>query len=95
MIQRIERVRGTQLSLVGGQLLLQEKSKSIPLVKVQDCLAARPAPELDRFYVLVFQAAGREILKAGALPVTLSLAGGRKRAAARRRRADSASVPTP
>lgn len=61
VVSRIERVKAQQIVNVAGQELLQHANSAIPLINVHDHIRALPRPELDRYFVVIFQAAGREI----------------------------------
>lgn len=60
-VARIERIRIDQLDAVGGQEVLQYRDRTLPLLLVDKCLAALPAEEQDRLYVVVFRAGDREV----------------------------------
>lgn len=61
VVARIERIRADQVDSVGGQLLLQYRGGSLPLLRIEDHLTARPGAERDRLFVIVVEIAGREI----------------------------------
>lgn len=61
VVARIERIRGDQIDSVGGQLLLQYRGGSLPLLRIEDHLAARPGAERARMFVIVVVVADREI----------------------------------
>ena len=61
LVLRIERVQTDNIKIVGGRRLLQYRGSSLPLVRLEDHVKGRPMAEADRYYVIVFRAAGREI----------------------------------
>lgn len=60
-VARIERIRAEQIDSVGGQELLQYRGGSLPLLTLENLLQAKPRSAQDRLYVVVFEAAGREV----------------------------------
>ncbi|MBC8356439.1 MAG: chemotaxis protein CheW [Planctomycetes bacterium] len=61
MVARIERVHRDQLDSVGGQELLQYRGASLPLMRLENLITAKPQQERERLFVIVFEAAGHEI----------------------------------
>jgi two-component system chemotaxis sensor kinase CheA len=61
LVLRIERVQTHNVKVVGGHRLLQYRGSSLPLVRLEDHVKTHPMAEADRYYVVVFRAAGREI----------------------------------
>ncbi len=61
MVSRIERIHRDQLDSVGGQELLQYRGASLPLIRLENLITAKPRQERDRLFVIVFEAAGHEI----------------------------------
>jgi two-component system chemotaxis sensor kinase CheA len=61
IVARIERVRPEQIDSVGGNEVLQFRGASLPLLRVEDCLQAKPRPEMDQIDVIVFEINDREI----------------------------------
>jgi two-component system chemotaxis sensor kinase CheA len=61
LVSRIERVQIQNIKVVGGRRLLQYRGSSLPLVRLEDHIKTRPMAESDRYYVIVFRAAGREV----------------------------------
>ena len=61
VVTRIERVRSDQIKTVAGCALLQYRGTSLPLLAVEDHLNAKPRPECDWLYVIVFTIADREV----------------------------------
>jgi two-component system chemotaxis sensor kinase CheA len=60
-IDRVERIRQDQLDTVGGRWVLQYRGASLPLLRLEDLIAARPAPAAPKLYVAVFRTSGREL----------------------------------
>jgi two-component system chemotaxis sensor kinase CheA len=61
LVARIERVRSAQIDSVGGQQILQYRGGTLPLLSLEDYLGCKPREESDHVYVVVFNAAGREV----------------------------------
>jgi two-component system, chemotaxis family, sensor kinase CheA len=61
LVSRIERVQTNNIKVVGGRRLLQYRGSSLPLVRLEDHVKTRPMTEAERYYVVVFRAAGREV----------------------------------
>lgn len=61
LVSRIERVQVHNIKVVGGRRLLQYRGSSLPLVRLEDHVKTKPMAESDRYYVIVFRAAGREV----------------------------------
>jgi two-component system chemotaxis sensor kinase CheA len=61
LILRIERVQTHNIKTVGGRRLLQYRGSSLPLVRLEDHVKTRPMAETERYYVIVFRAASREV----------------------------------
>jgi two-component system chemotaxis sensor kinase CheA len=61
LVLRIERVQTHNVKIVGGRRLLQYRGSNLPLVRLEDHVKTTPMAEAERFYVVVFRAAGREI----------------------------------
>ena len=61
VIARIERVRTDQIDTVGGQEVLQYRSSSMPLVRLENTINARPADAATSVYVIVFKAGNQEV----------------------------------
>jgi two-component system, chemotaxis family, sensor kinase CheA len=60
-ISRLERVSSDQIDSVGGQEVLQFRGNSLTLLGLENHIKARPRPQQQRLYVIVFKAAQREI----------------------------------
>jgi two-component system chemotaxis sensor kinase CheA len=60
VVARIERVRTAQIDSVGGQELLQYRDASIPLLRLENTISARPAADEGWIYVIVFDLNGKE-----------------------------------
>lgn len=61
LIERIERIRYDQIDSVGGNELLQYRGTSLPLLSLERLVQAAPREEQGHLYVIVFEAAGREV----------------------------------
>ena len=61
LVSRIERVQVHNIKVVGGRRLLQYRGSSLPLVRLEDHVQTRPMADAERYYVIVFRAAGREV----------------------------------
>jgi two-component system chemotaxis sensor kinase CheA len=61
IIARIERVRADQIDSVAGQEVLQYKNSTLPLMRLEHCIAAHPADPTERVYVVVYSVRGREV----------------------------------
>ncbi|TWT36063.1 Chemotaxis protein CheA [Posidoniimonas corsicana] len=61
LIARIERIRTDQIDTVAGQEVLQYKSTTLPLLRLENCIRATPPGPMDRAYVVVFEVRGREV----------------------------------
>jgi two-component system chemotaxis sensor kinase CheA len=61
LVLRIERVQTGNVKVVGGRRLLQYRGSNLPLVRLEDHVKTQPMAEADRYYVVVFRAASREI----------------------------------
>ena len=61
VISRIDRIRAEQIDSVGGQELLQYRNTTMSLLRLENCITAKPAHAKDRLYVIVFEVAGKEV----------------------------------
>ncbi|MGL4514293.1 MAG: hybrid sensor histidine kinase/response regulator [Lacipirellulaceae bacterium] len=61
IIARIERVRADQIDSVAGQEVLQYKNSTLPLMRIEHCVAANPAEQTESVYVVVYSVRGREV----------------------------------
>lgn len=61
VISRIESIRSEQLDSVGGQELLQHRNSTLPLLRLENCIQAKPAEPSRNVYVVVFEVGGREV----------------------------------
>lgn len=61
LIARIERIRTAQIDSVGGQDILQYRGTSLPLLSLEQHIKAKPRPQQNTVYVVVFRAAKQEI----------------------------------
>ncbi len=61
LVARIERVSAQNIKIVGGHRLLQYHGSNLPLLRLEDHVTTRPLAEAERYYVVVFRTAGREV----------------------------------
>jgi two-component system, chemotaxis family, sensor kinase CheA len=61
LVARLERIRAMQIDSVGGSKVLQYRGGSLPLLSLEDTIAARPMPESETMFVVVFTLGGREV----------------------------------
>ncbi len=61
LVARLERFRTLQIDSVGGSKVLQYRGGSLPLLSLEELVAARPMPETKWLYVVVFTLGGREV----------------------------------
>ena len=61
LVARLERVCSLQIESVGGSKVLQYRGGSLPVLSLEDCISARPEPETERSYAVVFTPGGREV----------------------------------
>lgn len=62
MVARIERIRSDEVKTVGNQNLLIYRGNTLPLLRVEECIQARPAePDLQHLFVVVFKVNDREL----------------------------------
>ncbi|HAN99197.1 MAG TPA: hybrid sensor histidine kinase/response regulator [Planctomycetaceae bacterium] len=61
LVSRIERVLSEQIDAVGGRELLQFRGQSLPLLRVDRLVTAKPPEASERSYVVVFDIRGREV----------------------------------
>lgn len=61
IISRIDRIHADQIDLVGGQELLRNEDETISLLRLENTITARMSEPKDRLYVIVFEAAGKEL----------------------------------
>jgi two-component system chemotaxis sensor kinase CheA len=61
VVARIERIRTDQIDSVGGQELVQYRDSSVPLLRLENVISARPAETQNWVYVIVFAIGGKEV----------------------------------
>jgi two-component system chemotaxis sensor kinase CheA len=61
VVARIERIRTDQIDSVGGQELVQYRDSSVPLLRLENIISARPAEIQNWVYVIVFAIGGKEV----------------------------------
>ena len=60
LVTRIERIQSDAVKTVGSRRLLQYRGASLPLLNLAEYIATQTTPDLGRYFVIVFRAAGRE-----------------------------------
>lgn len=61
LVQRIERIKATDIELVGGQRVVQYRGGSLSLHELGEVANVQPLPENDQIEVIVFKLTGREV----------------------------------
>ena len=61
IIARIERIRSDQIDSVGGREVLQYRSTTLPLIRLEECISTTPAEPSSGVYVVVYDVRGREV----------------------------------
>jgi two-component system chemotaxis sensor kinase CheA len=61
LVQRIERIKSTDIEVVGGQRVVQYRGGSLPLHELGEVANVQPLPEHEKIEVIVFQLTGREV----------------------------------
>jgi two-component system chemotaxis sensor kinase CheA len=61
LVARLERIRCDKITLVGGQEVLQYRGGTLPLLRIENLIAAAPAPPTANVSVVVFTVAKREV----------------------------------
>ncbi|WP_425614086.1 chemotaxis protein CheW [Anatilimnocola sp. NA78] len=61
VIRRLERVRIDQVEVIGTHTVLKYESASLPLIAIEDHIAAKPRPEQPWIYVVIFDFNGKEL----------------------------------
>lgn len=61
IVARIERIRSDQIDSVGGQELVQYRDSSVPLLRLENVISARPPEPQNWVYVIVFVINGKEV----------------------------------
>ncbi len=61
VIRRLERIRTEQIDMVGGRQMLEYESHSLPLITLEEHIRARPRPEQNWLYVVIFEFNGDEL----------------------------------
>jgi two-component system chemotaxis sensor kinase CheA len=61
VVARIERIRTDQIDSVGGQELVQYRQSSVPLLRLENVITARPPEAQSWVYVIVFSISGKEV----------------------------------
>ena len=61
LVSRLDRIQPDAINEVGGLDLYYCGGKALPLIKLPNVINAKPVPELDRYYALVFVVGDEEI----------------------------------
>ncbi|MCC9607522.1 chemotaxis protein CheW [Blastopirellula sp. JC732] len=62
VVLRVERIRVSQIDTVGGLEVLQYRGSSLPVMRLENNINARPAPsELESVFVVIFDINGYEV----------------------------------
>ncbi|PID78060.1 MAG: hybrid sensor histidine kinase/response regulator [Deltaproteobacteria bacterium] len=61
LVQRIERIKMTDIEVVGGQRVIQYRGGSLPLHELGEGTTVQPLAESEQIEVIVFQITGREV----------------------------------
>lgn len=61
LVERIERIRATDIEYVGGKRVVQYRGGSLPLYELGEVANIQPLPERDQIEVIVFKLTGKEI----------------------------------
>ena len=61
LVERIEKVKRSDIELVGGKKVIQYRGSSLPLFAVEEVAEVRPLAEKDDLLVIVFVIAGNDI----------------------------------
>ncbi|MGM0417096.1 MAG: chemotaxis protein CheW [Thermodesulfobacteriota bacterium] len=61
LVQRIERIKATEIEVAGGQRVVQYRGGSLPLHELGEVANVQPLPEHEKIEVIVFQLTGREV----------------------------------
>jgi two-component system chemotaxis sensor kinase CheA len=61
LIARLERIRSEKITQIGGQEVLQYRGGTLPLLRIENLVSARPVPPTATVSVVVFTVAKREV----------------------------------
>ncbi len=61
VVSRIESIRTEQIDSVGGHEMLQYRSSTMPLLRLENCITAKPIEPGRNVYVIVFEVGGNEV----------------------------------
>ena len=61
LVERIEKIKRSQIENVGGKRVIQYRGASLPLIAIEQVAQVKPLAEKEDFLVIVFVLAGREI----------------------------------
>lgn len=60
LVSRIDHIPREDLKLVGQTLLFRSRGESVPVLKLEDHITAKPCPDSPRVYIIVFKVGDRE-----------------------------------
>ena len=69
LVERVEKIRRTEMEEVGGRQVIQYRGGSLPLFAIQEVANVAPMAESDHVLVIVFTVSGREVGLLAAPPV--------------------------
>lgn len=61
LVQRIEKIKSSQIETIGGRRVMQYRGESLPLFSLDEAANVAPIPDTADMIVIVFFIAGREI----------------------------------
>ncbi|PIE57635.1 MAG: hybrid sensor histidine kinase/response regulator [Desulfobulbus propionicus] len=60
-VERVEKIKCTDIEEVGGRRVMQYRGGSLPLVRIDEVAAVQPLPDQEDYLVIVFHLAGKDI----------------------------------
>ena len=61
LVERIERIKATDIEVVGGRKVVQYRGGTLPLYELNEVAKVSPLPERGQYEVVVFKIVGKEI----------------------------------
>lgn len=61
VVSRIERVRADQVDSIGGQELVQYRNTTMPVIRLENLITAKPGATPEQLYLIVYEAGGKEV----------------------------------
>jgi two-component system chemotaxis sensor kinase CheA len=61
LVERIERIKTTDIEIVGGKRVIQYRGGTLPLHELSEVAKVKPLPERDQHEVIVFKISGKEV----------------------------------